>query len=1262
MQQKVGFTKGMRRALSPENYGEESYFEAINKEVVFDEGSLTAAITDEKGTTQLSDINTLLSSGDTVIKIYEIEEWLVAFIKTSASKYVLKRFKINSSNAITDVNLIYSNSSLSTTVMDDNIEAVFRYRDSSFCKIYWTSGIGQLRSLNIFEDNSSISASMLNAFPPLILSEPKVTSIEIGGIQPVGKYQYAYQLFNLDGVETPFSPPSFPVVLGSGSLSVRSNEFLGGVSGDISSKSCKVTITNLDSNYDSIRIVSIYYKDSVSIPEIRLVAESKLGSSTFTFTDTGAITLDVYTPEEFSFIGGNIFTCKTITTKDNYFIAANIEEENFDIDSDLGSYWDARAYRFTSLNNTNFMVDSTSYNSYSSVPEEANCILTKLNQSTDHKFKRFSNVLGGTGANINYEFFVKSIPIDSPIVDGDSLKTFGIANSSTQSWSSLIDSGFSDNVYYNNYASPINAGQLPGYQRNEIYRFGIVFIKDGRHSFVKWIGDIKFPGANENNGDTVYTIDGIAQTDYNTFYRDSTGVMYANILGIKFNVANVPTGYKWQIVRVPRTEADKTVLTQGVLSYNKTTAAGGGPSALTRQRINLKQYLDSGANLDVHTVCFNSPEINYEITSIGKTQNDKLVFQKAYSYLYQDYEKLIDPSGEESPENLCMTRFYKVVDKLNLSLGALGTFDDFTFVKDTIKLSPAQKGYIDSYGQTFISNTFTESFGDDQDYTANGGITQYISLFTELAKFPGGEDNDKIVAVFNYEREKDSAIYGGNTYAARTINNYIKCGSLETGNGATEVSSYVLLGDTFLNFFEFLNLSFIEDRNSRTGHSETVYIPLESSINLDMVNGFLRSKNYMARELSILQEKNEYGKSILPVEVDNTAIQLEQGASKYLNAYGDMYVYNNAYSREPDVKKYFPKPLNFRVLDKKPCKIVNSEIYNGSSLSDPWLKFMYVSDIELDGQYGEITKIIDFNNKLLGFQKRAIAIVGFNDREVIQSNNSTSLTLGTGDRLSYYQYLTKTSGTKYKSSILDTGNGLYYLDDINKKLMTFQDNGVIAVSDLGECTDLFNNLLFTADKVNCGYNSFKRKLYYTIGQELTISFNEKMGAFESKHTYYPSSYFNYKNSLYSIPQDKLTLWKNNSGDALKYFGTTGSGSITLLFNGGKESYKYKKVFNNLEFQARYKKADNSIETIYSSSPISNITLFTGYQSKTVTSELSSYLRNRFYTWRFALPRDSSARRFMDYYVYVTLNNNPASTASNLLTIDDVSIHYVIPII
>jgi len=50
MQQRFGFTKGMRQSISPNKADPQSYYEALNKRVIVDSKSGTAALTDEPGT------------------------------------------------------------------------------------------------------------------------------------------------------------------------------------------------------------------------------------------------------------------------------------------------------------------------------------------------------------------------------------------------------------------------------------------------------------------------------------------------------------------------------------------------------------------------------------------------------------------------------------------------------------------------------------------------------------------------------------------------------------------------------------------------------------------------------------------------------------------------------------------------------------------------------------------------------------------------------------------------------------------------------------------------------------------------------------------------------------------------------------------------------------------------------------------------------------------------------------------------------------
>jgi len=116
-----------------------------------------------------------------------------------------------------------------------------------------------------------------------------------------------------------------------------------------------------------------------------------------------------------------------------------------------------------------------------------------------------SRPMGGYGINIEYNFTTTTIDL----VDRSSSSR--IANNCSMNASSKFmnkitvqNVGYSTTVQLDldsttnyripNYADPYIASHFKGYQRDEIYRFGIIFYNNkGLPSPVYWIGDIKMP-------------------------------------------------------------------------------------------------------------------------------------------------------------------------------------------------------------------------------------------------------------------------------------------------------------------------------------------------------------------------------------------------------------------------------------------------------------------------------------------------------------------------------------------------------------------------------------------------------------------------------------------------------------------------------------------------------------------------------------------------------------------------------------------------
>lgn len=111
-----------------------------------------------------------------------------------------------------------------------------------------------------------------------------------------------------------------------------------------------------------------------------------------------------------------------------------------------------------------------------------------------------------------------------------------------------------------NYSDPYVCANFLGYQRDEIYRFGIIFYNNKNiPSPVHWIGDIKMPASYYS--EQTYSM-------YYPFHCGKDGYeMVAYALGLEFTVKNIPSeAYAFEIVRCDRTQNDRTVVCQGALS------------------------------------------------------------------------------------------------------------------------------------------------------------------------------------------------------------------------------------------------------------------------------------------------------------------------------------------------------------------------------------------------------------------------------------------------------------------------------------------------------------------------------------------------------------------------------------------------------------------------------------------------------------------------------------------------------------------------
>ena len=202
--------------------------------------------------------------------------------------------------------------------------------------------------------------------------------------------------------------------------------------------------------------------------------------------------------------------------------------------------------------------------------------------------------------------------------------------------------------------------------------------------------------------------------------------------------------------------------------------------------------------------------------------------------------------------------------------------------------------------------------------------------------------------------------------------------------------------------------------------------PVETRINLDRVTG----PNYDTRQPN-------------PMLTFEPGQLLEFGSQELpLNAYNDVYSaqeYNKMYTTRGAYE-----------IDNQHIgnRIVASEVKSFGELSDSFQNFKIANYINVDGQYGNITNLVKYNDVLYYLQDTAFGTVAVNQRSVITDNNQTALLLGTGDILTRCDYISTFDGSRVINdpSICVTPSSLYWYDGAHNQIMVFNQGGLNSLS------------------------------------------------------------------------------------------------------------------------------------------------------------------------------------------------------------------------
>lgn len=998
--------------------------------------------------------------------------------------------------------------------------------------VYWTDNFNNPKAVNLRNPQLfAIPPQLLDWRADVNMSIPILDEILFNqGNLNVGTYGLAYRLGTFDGALSSTSPISNLVQIAVGRPPSNLYDILDNEGADIgtqTNKAIKWTIKDIDALYDYIEPIIIKYEleNTPIIQTLPIIpATTSEVSVIYSGNEIGVpITLDEFVNPLIQFD-----TFKTFAQKKNRLYPANVKLKQFKAD------FDARVYRFNSNQeadlydeNGNFIqIDGTTPD-YDSVPtthdainpynDESGTIYglfpsqtpTDWENNYQFKFQADGVTLGGSGKNISYKFTSFKTIGDGFVSQTDiNGKTFVPFAHTILNPPSPINLGVNNQDYnvqgdYQNNASARFSSLILTHARGEVYRYGIVFFDNkARQSFVEWIGDIKIPEPIEGTDFHISNMNSNIQELNNIaieFTIDTTSLL-TNIIG-------------YQIVRVNITDRDKTRFGTGI-AYGingRTDAKFQGNNNIDigclfqASDVNGASILNFSYSLPlsppnpeygdftgglVHLTHIKSPDIDFNVYQTGSAN---------YLKVYHTYTPLSNPvttgfaywqqtiGGKTSFASYRKAESVFSTHKYRANIVNQTKVDADGFVPSSFSPNLSSSLGVHDYWNVGVINTGT----DGGKLAAIGSRTFLADLGTNaltnaaLGLDPTDLQKLRFVSLCRYNIGQ----YGGAFYKSRFSNVYISAGYYQPIKTINTPQVTKVFGDRYMHNYT-TTLAFFHWREEYNN-------PFAKATNLGA--NFEYSDRMRALAYSFPCEVSfnlalRYGRHWNKDQV------FSPNGDEFARFLTDEYKFNFTHSQKNNIKTFISPPqiLNENILF--PTRVYSSNRKVDGEIVDNWRTYPTLVYTELEGTYGQINKILNYKERLIGYQERGVAIVQSEEQTSVPSSSGV-LQAGTGAVLERYEYLDKETGVSHQFATAVTNGGVYHFDSRLKKFCQLSGQSDMQLSDLKGLSAYFRENtnedleddLGLQTGIHLVYDSIYNRVYLTyLNTELVFSYNRRL--------------------------------------------------------------------------------------------------------------------------------------------------------------------------
>lgn len=1092
--------KGMQRDLSVSKFNPDYAFECKNIRITARDNNTLLTVTNERG----NDVFPVLDSAGLSIGILGnligynvINNYVVLF--TSANYDYIYRLEYKETNF--EAKLLYSGDLNFST--DNPIESIGVFENETIIKVYWVDGINQPRVVNILRDYTGASSTIFNFIPELKLNETVDVSVNkvASGQFPSGVVQYAFTYYNLNGQETN--------IFNQSSLVYAYRADRGGSPEETASNGFNITITNVDTSFDYIRIYSIVRTSINATPTVKVVADL-LTSSTVRYTDvnTTGYTID---PTVLLYIGGETIIPATMTQKDNTLFLGNLR-----LSRKLFSQSALDAVRgsvtFTTKNLT--IPTSSTYYPYKNQLEYTSSQITtfksretyRFGVQFQHKTGRWSEVLyigDNTNNNTPYmrstdsyysvDLIKATYTIPSSVVtearDLGYVKARGVVVYPTSADRDVLCQGVVNSTVFNERDRDSDS---PYAQSSWFFR----------------------PYVNENLRETSDSIDArygsyAHYIDYDTVDRITQG--RSNEIGVDTYASSSVSmpGNSYYIdssivtMHSPDIEMADYVdyLSDSDLNFRIVGAIAMGSLLASRE------VLSDSASTDPDDLGFYNKVPTHSTVMLGNKpggrmlisgvnwfgspkKNQTTVLDKVYGWLVSPWQRNDSLLNDIMPEEGITTKAamlksnklsnlrvssntnYISVWQPNAGISTVKVFDSNEQTMVRLNTNSGDVSYYGNVDKVIVP----VDIGTGRKLTTIGIVPTPTTGFDLGAMYEGKvtalTNDTEVESKFKFSSGAVSMKYKSSKHAVFAFNKVGTSRVILPGNGTTETLSYdtdvitptlsaeydcLWLGELYRNVP--FNIKF--GGNTPEALAANIWniagpaVTLSSgSTSIEFNEGDTFFQRYDC--LKTYPYTNEDQNSVVEIlsfmcesytNIDGRYDRNRGQSNNLAMSPTNFNLMNQVYSQKNNFFGYYYTDRSKLTPDNFLNSITWSKEKILGETTDTWTNVTLASTLDLDGDKGEVISLNTYNNEIYCFQRKGLSNILFNSRVQIPASDGVPIEITNGMKVSGKRYISNTIGCSNKWSIVESPSGIYFIDNETNSMYLFNSEGINSLSD-----------------------------------------------------------------------------------------------------------------------------------------------------------------------------------------------------------------------